>query len=1077
MKNSPKLFRPLRYLAVLAFIACLLPAARAQNAELAGAILDSQGLAISGATITVTNENTDVHRQTVSTATGNYNVPALAPGSYTIRVQKDGFETMERAGITLNVATVTRLDLRLIVGGKQETVTVNGGSPLLQTADATFGEVVENKDIVTLALNGRSYTELAALAPGVAFGGTNASIGTVLGYTIENPTLGTGGNFTISGSRPEGNAFTMDGIDVTANFQGGTIAYPPIDGIQEFRLLQSNYDAEFGGHTGQIVLTTKSGTNDFHGSFYEFLRNNDLDANNFFSNLAGIGQSPLKQNQFGGAIGGPVYLPKYSGKDRTFFFVNYEGGRVSAGGTQTTTVPTVRMLGGDFSQLSTPVIDPQTGRPFPGNVIPAARISPIALNVIQLTDYPLPNTTGLVNNYTTAPVTRTNLDQVLARIDHTLSQKDNVWGSIYWLKEANSTPRFTTFESSAESVPAQVYSLHETHIFSPTLLNDAKGGWTYTGQTFAIQTPQTVTDADLGFPDDGAHPQPIGRAAGIPLFSASGYGTLGIDTLNPRFYRAEHYELGDALSWLKKSHAFKFGAEFVREHDDEWSAGNARGQYAFNGQYSKNGFADFMLGLPSSASQAIYLNGQEDVIDYGLRMNHYAAYAQDVWSVSQNLTINLGLRYEKHTPPVEIKNRQANWYLGPTGIVEIFAPDKTYGRSLGIAANKDFAPRLGITYQPGSDHKTVLRAGYGVAYDNLPPNHAADLPYNAPWDESIAVTNTSPNPIYELASSFLPSLVAASLAPEAIDLNRLDGRVQQWTLGVERELGHRFLLDLTYLGSATDQLDAYQSLNAAFPGPGSFASRRPYPSDPVITTVKDNGRANYQAGTIQIKRDFSKGFSLTSHYTWGKSLDDTSSQDETALQNAEYNLRSNWGLSGFNVGRRFVGSAVYELPFGKGKALLNDANGFVNALVGGWSVAPIYTIQSGFPFSPIASSNTANIEAGILRPNQIGKTSIANRSRLEWFNTSAFAQPAPYQYGNAGRNSLVGPGLKDLDVAMIKETELTERFHLQFRGEFFNAFNNVNFNNPSGSYGTTTFGVISSAGNARIIQFGAKVLF
>jgi len=1044
--------------------------------SIVGTVLDASGAAVPRAEISVTNVNTGQVRSAVTDGSGRYTVLSLLTGQYEVRATATGFKSIVRTGISIEIGTNALVDFALSVGNVSTQVTVTTAPPLIESSNATIGQVIENKDVVSLPLNGRSYTQLAVLAPGVAFGGTS------VGATLQSPSLGASGSFSISGARAEGSQFTMNGITVTNEFTGGTYAYPPIDSIQEFKLLQSNYGAEFGFRVGQVVVTSMAGTNAFHGSAYEFIRNDALDATNFFNNLAGIGKSPLKRNQFGASIGGPVYLPRYSGKERTFFFVNYEGATIREGTTETATVPTSLMRDGNFSELSTPIINPATGRAFSGNQIPSGLLSPIALNTIRLAEYPLPNTSGLTNNYTISPSISTTMKEVMGRIDHNISDRDRVWGSFFWETEPQSTPRFTEITGSAGNIPVQAYSVDETHIFSPNLLNDFKFGWNYVNQTAENLSPKNISDADLGFPDNGNQPVVGGVEAGIPDFLPSGYGDLGDGSATPEQFRTEHYELGDTVNWIKGPHIFNFGVDFIREHEDQRFDPQIRGIYNFSGEYSGNSFADFLLGLPVTASRELLQSG-ENIFESLERANHYALFAQDDWRVTPNLTVNLGFRYEHNTPFVEVRNRITNFIPGTVdgapGIVELHAPDPTYGRCLCIPTFKDFAPRIGIAYRPSGSDRTVVRAGYGIYYAFVPYNTKQAITFNPPQIQRQTVSNTFPTPSFDLANSFLPDLAVTAGGEYAMNLHYLDGMVQQWNADIQRELGDGFVADVSYLGSFSVHLDAELPLNAALPGPGAFASRRPYPDYPVFTSFANAANANYQAGTAQIKKEFTNGLTglaLTAHYTWSKSLDDASSQLTSDLQNT-YNLFSNWGPSGFNVAHRFVASAVYELPIGSGKPFLSGIGPIVSRVVSGWSLAPIYVYQSGFPFSATTSDNTANIESGILRPNVVGSPGLSSRSYKEWFNVAAFAQPAPYQFGSARRNSLTGPGMTNLDLSILKDTHLSEALRMQFRAEFFNAFNNVNFGTPNANLGATNFGTISTAAASREIQFGLKLLF
>jgi hypothetical protein len=1041
-----------------------------------GTVLDASGAAVANAEISVKNTGTGQVRSLTTDASGRYNVLSLLTGQYDVQATATGFKSVVRTGINIEIGTNALVNFSLPVGSVNTEVTVTTAPPLIESSNATIGQVIENKDVVSLPLNGRSYTQLAVLAPGVSFGGS------AVGATLQSPSLGTSGSFSISGARAEGSEFTLNGITVTNEFTGGTYAYPPIDSIQEFKLLQSNYGAEFGFRVGQVVVTSTAGTNAFHGSAYEFIRNDALDAANFFNNLAGIGKAPLKRNQFGGSIGGPVYLPRYSGKERTFFFVNYEGATIREGITETATVPTALMRAGNFSQLSKTIMNPSTGQPFPGNLISASLLSPIALNTINLTQYPLPNTPGLTNNYTLSPSVSTTMNEVMGRIDHNISERDRIWGSFFWETEPQSTPRFTEITGSAGNIPVQAYSMDETHIFSPKLLNDFKFGWNYVNQTAENLSPPNITYADLGFPDNGNQPVAGGVEAGIPDFLPSGYGDLGDGSATPEQFRTEHYELGDTVNWIKGAHVINLGADFVREHEDQRFDPQIRGIYNFSGEYSGNSFSDFLLGLPVSASREL-LEAGENIFESLERANHLAFFVQDDWRVTSNLTVNLGFRYEHNTPYVEVRNRITNFIPGivngAPGIVELHAPDSTYGRCLCIPTFKDFAPRIGFAYRPSGSDRTVVRAGYGIYYAFVPYNTKQAITFNPPQIQRQTVNNTFPTPSFDLANSFLPDLAVTAGGEYAMNLHYLDGMVQQWNADVQRELGEGFVADVSYLGSFSVHLDAELPLNAALPGPGAFASRRPYPGYAVYTSFANSANANYQAGTAQIKKEFTNGLTglaLTAHYTWAKSLDDASSQLTSDLQNT-YNLFSNWGPSGFNVAHRFVASAVYELPIGNGKPFLSGAGPVAGRLVSGWSVAPIYVYQSGFPFSVTTADNTANIESGILRPNVVGNPGLASRTYKEWFNIAAFAQPSPYQFGTARRNSLVGPGMTNLDLSLLKDTHLTEALRMQFRAEFFNTFNNVNFETPNANLAGTNFGTISTAAASRELQFAVKFLF
>jgi len=1039
-----------------------------------GTVKDSSGGLVANAQITAKNVSTGVTRAAVTDSTGRYTFVSLPVGDYEVRAEAAGFRTTVRSGITLLIGRTAIVDIDLTVGQVTETIAVTAAAPLIESTHAAIGEVIQNKQILDLPLNGRSYAQLALLVPQVVGSG-----GVGIGTRTQENAIGTSGYFSISGSRPEGNQFTFNGTNVTNEFTGGTFAYPPIDSIQEFKILQNNYSAELGGRVGQVVLTAKGGTNELHGSAYEFIRNDHLDANNFFSNLAGLPKRPLKQNQFGASVGGPIFLPGYSGKNKSFYFVNYEGARIRRGSTSTTTVPTPLMRTGDFSETGRTIRDPLTGNPFPNAVIPANRINPIALNAMRLADYPLPNIAGTRNNFALAPSAKTDLNQLTARLDHSFSEKDKVWGSYFWTKLDLASPRFTQITDSKSDVTTQAYTADWTHIFRPSLINDFKAGFNFVSQDVKNRSPQNITNANLGFPNNANQPQAGGVSAGIPSFAPSGYGSLGAAAGPPQLFKTRHFQAGDTLNWIKGAHLLKFGVDITREHEDQRFNPQIRGNFSFGGAYTGDGFADFLLGLPSSAIREILLPGS-NIFESLHRGTHYYFFAQDDWKVRPNLTLNLGLRYEYNSPVVEARDRQANFIPriidGVGRIVRIQAPDPEFGRCLCRPAKKDFAPRLGLAWRPGGSERTVIRTGYGVFYGYVPYNTKQTLAFNPPQIDRQTVTNTVPAPSFDLTNSFPPQLLASAFAGFSHDLDFLDAMIQQWNFDIQREVVKSVLVDLSYVGSLSVHLDNNAGLNAARPGPGAFPPRRPFPNERVIVGANNGSTATYHAFTVKVKKEFSHGLTFLSHYTKSKALDNTSSQ-LSDFQDAN-NIRSNKGHSGFHVPNRFVTSALYQLPFGRGRKYLSQTHSVADAILGGWMITGIYTAQSGFWFSPTAP-NTIGIESGGVRADRVGNGNLpsSERTRLRWFDTAAFVQPVGFRYGTAGRNILEGPGFKNFDLGLLKDFNITESQRLQFRSEFFNTFNNVNFGLPANNISAGNYGTIAGAGASREIQFGLKYIF
>jgi len=1064
-------------------VVCLALACTASRAQVAsgagsisGTISDSSGAKIAGAAVSVTRISTQVTRSTVTDDAGRYYVLSLPPGDYQVQVRSNGFREAVQKGIGITIGRAAVVEIQMELGEVTERVEVVGRPPLIESTNATIGEVISNEKVLALPLNGRSFAQLALLVPQVVQGG----VGT--GNTgIQNTSVSTQGSLSISGGRSEAAQFTFNGVNVNNEFVGGTLVYPPIDSLEEFKIEQNVYSAELGGRIGQVILTGKAGTNTLHGSAYEFLRNDKLDANNFFQNRAGLPRRPLKQNQFGASIGGPV------ARNRTFGFFNWESARVRRGVPFTTTVPTALMRAGNFSELlpGRAIRDPLTRQPLPGNLIPAARISPIALNIVRLSQYPLPNINSLLNNFTVAPNSRQNANQYVARVDHVISTRDQIWGSYYWTRLNQVDPRTTLVADTLQNTSVQTAALQHTHVFGPSLINTVRLGYVLGSQDQANLSPANITNAELGFPNNAFQPKAAGTSAGIPIFAIAGYGAAGAPNNSPRLFKTRKFQVGDTMNWIRGAHVLKFGGDFTRRHEDQRFNPQIRGNYTFTQNYTGDGFGDFLLGLPGSATRELLLPGS-DIFESLHRSSHYYFFAQDDWKATANLTVSLGLRYEYNGQLYEDRDRLTNFVQLQGAVVRIDAPnsigpgvkDARYGRCLCFTKKRDFGPRVGLAYRPGGSTRTVIRSGYGIFFVNVPFNRRQSIAFNFPWIERQIVTNTVPEPVFDLANTFLPSVVTSGITGFRNDLDYYDPMIQQWNMSVQREVAPRTMLELSYVGSMSVHLDAARTFNAARPGAGAFGPRRPLANQPVLTSVDHGYRASYHASTAKLRRDFSQGLTFLSHYTWSKAIDTASSQ--TGYINQDHNCADcNKGLSGFNVAHRFVASAVYELPIGKGRKYLASSPRAAQFLLGGWTVSLIQALQSGFYTSAITTRNTANIEAGTLFPDIVGPFTIpaGERTASRWFRTAGFAQPAAFSFGSAGRNIIEGPALKSTDFGIHKNFAITERQRLQFRFEAFNGLNNVNFALPQNNLAAADFGTIASAGLSRELQFALKYIF
>jgi len=686
-----------------------------------GRVTDPTGAVIPGAAVEITQRETGVTTPVQTDGLGRYFVPSLRPGEYAITLTQKGFKTLHREGLILQVNQTLALDFSLEIGAVTEEVTVTGAAPLIQTADATIGQVIDNKMTTSLPLNGRSYAQLAFLTPTVVPGRAGVA-------TAFTPTFAAKGDFSIGGSRGENNQFTVDGLSATNDYVGGTYLYPSIDALQEFKIVQNSYMPELGSRAGQVLVVSKTGTNKLHGSVYEFMRNSALDARNTFA----ITKLPLRLNQFGVAVGGPII------KDKTFWFFSYEGTRLRGGGTGTTMVPDSAMRRGDFSeflpyQLTAPVDYPgaglQAGDPIPGNRIdnleeanPGA-INPIALNVINMAGYPLPNKSG--NLYTSSLTSPLSQDYYQARIDHNISEKDRLWGSWFYEIQTTRGSPFTNLptEWSESNDHVQQIGLTWNHIFRPNLMNELRLGYNHNIPRMNNSADPKITgltQQDLGFPlnDFQAILGQTGIAAGIPNFSFNGYGEAGATGFGgPNVFRTRHMELGDTLNYTRGRHRMTFGVNLLRDHQDTRMNPLARGVYSFSGQYSGDSFADFLLGFPASTMREINFTGQ-NIFESLDRQMQYSAFAQESWQINPNLTLNLGLRYDFFGPPKEKQGRVANFIPKGDHIVRVEGPGgqggslSSSGTSLGTQGfdldpdclcrkqKRDFAPRLSLAYRP-----------------------------------------------------------------------------------------------------------------------------------------------------------------------------------------------------------------------------------------------------------------------------------------------------------------------------------------------------------------------------------------
>lgn len=1074
-----------------------------------GNVTDDSGAGIPTAEITLKNLGTNEIKTINSDENGAYVFPALLPGRYSLQVKKSGFKVQSISDVGLEVNQTARLDVRLPVGDVSESVEVTASPLLLKTDTSEIGHVVSNKQIVDLPLNGRDYLQLARLAPGVVPSRAGATAGQ----------KGVSRSVNSVGSRDTSVSFLLDGVDTNdVSFQTPSVT-PSVDAIQEFKILQNAYTAEFGRGATQVIAALKAGSNQWHGSLFEFLRNDKLASRSFFQPGRA---APLKQNQFGGTLGGPVI------KDRTFFFVNYEGQRIRTGGAGFGFVPTAQQLQGDFSAPGDPpIFDPltynaadRTRQQFPGNRIPQSRMSQRALKVAE--QFPSPNYAGLVGrNFLNDVPQQNDNNQGNVRVDHRFGDKDNIFVRYSILDYIRTRYGTIPLTGTLDDVRGQNAALNWVHTFSPAVLNEMRVGF---NRNRYLTPPEGSVGENpardlFGFTNTTTDPT---SSFGLPAFTfTGGYSGIGPGSQFPQNAITQTWQLVDNITWVRGAHSIKGGIDFRRTRLTQLVANNDRGSFNFTGQFTTNpaaaantgsAIADLLLGHPLTAAAAA-----------GDQLGHnytelYSFYIQDDWKVSNRLTLNLGLRYEYSSPWREKLNRftivdfnDSRGRLLMAGTSQAFVPGQGIvdaGRQISETIVdpdlNNWAPRVGLAFRPME--KTVIRSGFGVFFDIQEGNEAQFLRNNAPFFFVQNYASDAVVPTLQLDNLF-PSganLPSGSIQPFTLSTFRTP-YVLQWNFNIEREILPNLLFEVGYAGSKGTHLlrrtnfqqwDGILVQDPANPTPLASRVRFPNFSPTVIIGSENGGSSTFHGLIAKLERRFSSGFSFLGSYTFSKAIDDShsSSNFTGSPSNAQCrcDLRGNKGPSAFDITHRLVASFGYELPFGSGKPWLNSG-GVVNKIVGGWQLNGIVSVQSGPPFQINTQGDNANIGTGAgsgnnQRPNVVGdqydgidtNTDIRKRGvdpGTYYFNRAAYAMPPQYRLGNLGKNTLRGPGAASSDLSLFKNTLITERINTQFRAEFFNAFNQSAFGIPGTLLGTPTFGVITSASGGRIIQFGLKVLF
>ncbi|HWQ55465.1 MAG TPA: TonB-dependent receptor [Bryobacteraceae bacterium] len=1068
-----------RFIAALCL--CGYAAAQQPAANILGTVTDSTDAVVPQAAVSATNLQTGLVRRTITDGSGHYVILNLPIGAYKVEVEHPGFRRAALENVTLEVDQRARIDVQLQVGEVTGTVDVLAEAPLLQTADSSVGQVITNRTISELPLNGRNFYQLASLAPGVAFVSSGAPI-------IRSNYI----NVVMNGSRGHATSFLMDGVDTSEHHAGGTYVRPTVDAIEEFKTISNNFSAQYGRSPGLITTAIKAGTNQFHGSAWEFLRNDKLDAPNYFAKTA----PPLRYNQFGAALGGPVK------RDRTFFFASYEGTRVREGLNFNTPLPTAANRAGDFSSRA--IFDPRTTsavegggfvrEPFPGNVIPQDRFSPQAQALLQF--IPLPNTAG--GTLLIAPSRATTGDQVIGRVDQRITDRDQLFVRYALNYDRIRDPNpFPTIDAIPQLAKGQNAAVRYTRTFRPNLLNSFTVAYNRS-RLFLDNAPNVKGTDYTNAAGIRGFEQTAPEFPGLPYASIAGYGTLNDGLDQPKQNVIDSKQIANDLSWVRSSHTLRTGVEYRRLRAITRDTAYNRGLFSFSGTFTQNpaaptgtgnGFADFLLGLPASATRSfpIETNGT-----YG---NYWGLYVEDSWRVNRSLTLNLGLRYEYSPFFTGLRNVLAG-FDPSTGAIILPDPIDLAAQpvaaraypfyqdtivttsSLGLPASvtpsskTNFAPRAGFAWQP--QQRTVVRGGWGVFWI-YPINDILGNNFLAPpfiiYDTAL---NNSPVPNRNFGDFFLGAPIPSAFGTPSISAAPLHGRnayTNEWNLSLQRALTSSLSVEAAYVGQKGTHLQRRQPVNRPDPGPGAVQARRPFPRFSDISLGAWDTDSNYHALQLRAEQRLARGLTFTASYAFSKSIDNNSDYFSGPLDFR--NLRLERAVSNFDVPHRFVASYAYELPFGAGGLRLG---GPVNALVAGWQLSGILTAQSGLPFTPGVSGDFANIGSGN-RPNRIASGKLDNPTVDRWFDPTAFTLPAQYTFGNSGRNILRGDGLFNWDFSASKLTRLGERASLQFRAELFNVLNTVNFGAPVSTINVQTAGRVLGAGAARIVQFGLKLRY
>ena len=1068
-----------RFRAALLPLFCMAVFGQTPSATVVGRVTDSAGGVVPAVTVKLTNLETNQGHEVVTRDSGDFTAPNLAPGRYSLEARREGFQLYRRPEFTLALDQVLRLDVSLQVGAVTESVTIVDTPPVLNTESGARGDVTTNDEIREMPLAGRNFSDLAYLSGGVLPKGEDGD-----------------GAFAINGARADNAGFLIDGMNNTQRRNTGSMVSPPLEGVQEFKMITSGFAAEYGRYAGGVLsVILKSGGNRLRGSLYEFMRNDVFDARNFFD----VDKSKLRRHQFGATASGPVVIPKiYDGRNKTFFLASWESLRQISGATRRGLVPANGMIGGDFSAAvdatgkPLAITDPlNRNTPFPGKQIPSSRFDPVALKMAAY--YPKANMNSNALNYLVQSNANSNWDNYSMKIDHAFSVRDQFSARTLWRKTESFDPftrSFIPVFGSTNSPFELLSGLRYTRTISPSMIVEANAsfsrrtnnqGWPITGRDWA---------SEVGF--TGGLKNPV--ALGLPQMEVTGYVILGHAYDLPKIWSYNNYQYSGNFTWIKGKHTIKTGGDFLRYQYFSRGFGDTRGRMTFLGRFTQEPFADFLMGYAQSSRRQLDAAGPYHLV------SNYSAFVQDDYKVTSTLTLNIGVRYDLMLPPREKFGAWSSFVpslgkivIAGKGIIPDF---DARINATGVAQNvmmasaaglpdtlvnpdrNDFGPRFGFAWRPRGGTKFVVRGGYGIFFGTSSLYRLDENSDTYPFSINETYSATSTNPLLLTVSNAFPEAkrrVGGVTSTTGQDVNQPSQYLQSWNLTTEREIGKGSVLEVAFAGSKGTNLPRRFDLNqpnrqlALRLPDGTFP--RPFPQFQTINYIINGSNSIYNSGAVTVKRRFSKKLFVRAAYTYSKAIDESSNTGGTiaagfpSAQDSR-NLHGERGRSDFDIGHSMVGAFIWEPDVAR------------NIFLRKWQLAGTTRAYTGAPFTPKVANVSIDLGEAV-RPDRIASGRLDTPGVDAWFDRNAFplVPRGSFRFGSSGRNVVDGPGFFTFDMSLSRRFAVTEHTAFQFRWETFNLSNRANFNLPLTQVDVRGGGTINTAKGARVHQVGLRLEF